>query len=99
MKITIDVSEITKSLSKDLADNEQLGRDIAGKLAFDLQAGLKLRTPVDTGTARNGWDVDLAGEYPIVMNNVEYIGYLNEGHSDQAPAGFVEAEIDKVTKS
>jgi hypothetical protein len=31
-----------------------------------------------------------------VSNNVPYIGRLNEGHSAQAPAGFVQAAVKKA---
>lgn len=31
-----------------------------------------------------------------ISNNVPYISRLNDGHSHQAPAGFVEAAVDRV---
>lgn len=34
----------------------------------------------------------------FVSNNVPYIQRLNNGHSKQSPAGFVEAAIDKAVK-
>ena len=96
MRILISITD--KELSE--ADIEKLGSDLANKLAFDLQTELKrappLGTPVDEGTARAGWDLDTSGPSPIVQNNVEYIGYLNDGHSDKSPAGFVETAIDKI---
>lgn len=69
-------------------------REIEEKLLLDLHGGLVLATPVDTGRARAGWTVDTTAL--VIENNVEYIGKLNEGHSKQAPAGFVETEIDKI---
>ncbi len=33
-----------------------------------------------------------------IVNNVPYIGKLNDGHSRQAPAGFVENAIDAATR-
>lgn len=50
-------------------------------------------------SARQTGEVSVAAEWnlrrgPIfVSNNVPYIQKLNEGHSPQAPAGFVEAAI------
>ena len=35
----------------------------------------------------------------FVTNNVFYIRYLNDGHSPQAPAGFVQIEIEKVVRN
>lgn len=66
------------------------------KTLLDLHAGLVQRTPVDTGRARSGWQVDT--QAGVIENNVEYIEALNRGHSAQAPAGFVEAEIDRATR-
>ena len=39
-----------------------------------------------------------APDFPVVFlaNNLPYAQRLNEGHSQQAPAGFVEASIDSV---
>jgi hypothetical protein len=69
----------------------------AGILAtvYQLKDELVLATPVDTGLARESWEV-----YPIkvgvhpayeIRNNTPYIGALNDGHSDQAPAHFIES--------
>ncbi|THD35710.1 MAG: hypothetical protein E7773_10205 [Sphingomonas sp.] len=62
----------------------------------DLTAPPPVGTPVDTGVARNGWQLDLSQPLaPEVYNDVVYINALNNGHSQQAPAGFIEAAIDK----
>ncbi|MXO94293.1 hypothetical protein GRI62_11870 [Erythrobacter arachoides] len=102
MRITIDVSDITFSLDEELEENEQLAKDEALKTAHNIVKELKKEPPVGTprknGIARNGWDVDENGDAPVIFNNVEYINALNNGHSKQSPAGFVEAAIDKFTK-
>lgn len=84
------VNDIIKEVEKTVDDEIQ-------KMATDLHAGLMRATPVDTGRARNGWQLTLGNE-PVIENQVEYIGVLNDGHSKQAPALFVEAEIDRVTR-
>lgn len=99
MKIKIDLSDITRNLNLEAELTEQLVADVVKKTALDLQAGLMLATPVDEGTARNGWQIDDAGEMTRVQNMVPYIGVLNDGHSKQAPAGFVENVIDDVVRS
>ncbi|WP_199556401.1 HK97 gp10 family phage protein [Sandaracinobacteroides hominis] len=42
----------------------------------------------------------IAGAAPFepiyLVNNLPYAGALNDGHSRQAPAGFVEAAVDQV---
>lgn len=37
--------------------------------------------------------------FVLVFNNVEYIVRLNEGHSTQAPARFVQVAVDKVARN
>jgi len=51
---------------------------------------LKEATPVDTGKARDGWHL---GEKDEIVNDVEYIDYLNDGSSKQAPKHFIEKTV------
>lgn len=78
--------------------------------AFKLETGVKLRMPVDTGRARASWghstapaspsdgiwDEDEADLSIVEGTAVDYVAYLNEGSSSQAPAGFIDAEAFKV---
>lgn len=90
--ISIDISGVLKGVEADV-------NKMVDKLATDLFAGLKLSTPVDTGRARAGWELELnEGRNPVIQNMVPYIGVLNDGHSLQAPQNFVELEIAKVIK-
>lgn len=50
---------------------------------------LKDATPVDTGLARDSWKV----ENDAIVNTVEYIDYLNQGSSKQAPSYFIESTV------
>ena len=56
-------------------------------------ARLAENTPVLTGRAKRGWMIKPAGAQLRITNDVPYIGELNEGHSPQAPARFVEATL------
>lgn len=91
MRVVVSGSDQIAAAIQKLIDDE------AKKVATDLHAGLIRATPRDTGRAANGWQLEF-GENPVVENQVPYIGVLNDGHSDQAPPLFVEAEIDRVTK-
>jgi hypothetical protein len=51
---------------------------------------LKDNTPVDTGEARDGWYLDKDGN---IVNEVEHIEALNDGHSKQAPEYFIEKTL------
>jgi len=65
------------------------------KLKSDIQVANMLgdlveATPIDTGQARASWNVDKRDDIYNVKNDVEYIQYLNEGSSKQAPSHFIE---------
>ena len=78
--------------------------------AFELERKVKMLMPVDTGRARASWGhstppasaadgiwiEDEAGLEVIEGSNVEYIGALNEGHSQQREAGFIDAAAASV---
>lgn len=99
--ITIDLSDIAQMLSANeledvVADELQ---DIATAIYVDLTAPPPTGTPVLTGVARNGWQIDTSVPLaPEVYNRVAYINRLNNGHSQQSPSGFVDAILDKHTR-
>ncbi|GAA0766961.1 HK97 gp10 family phage protein [Brevundimonas olei] len=95
----IDVSDITMNLNLEHELCEKAAKEIAEEIGFDLLADLIVKTPVDTGRARNGWEIVAEGEHTVVQNMVPYIGVLNDGHSKQAPANFVESAVASVTRS
>lgn len=75
-------------------------KDLKNKIEIEIQTKkksemkaivekLKDATPVDTGLARDSWKID--GDR--IVNDVEYIDYLNQGSSKQAPSHFVENTI------
>ena len=47
-------------------------------------------TPIDTGKARASWSVEKRADVYDVKNDVDYIQYLNQGTSKQAPSRFIE---------
>lgn len=94
----IDFSDLTGNIAKDVELTERELVDLTAKITLDVHADLVLATPVDTGTARAGWTAETPTtpyESGIVENNVEYIGYLKDGHSPQAPSGFVDNIVQK----
>lgn len=98
MSIKINISDLVAKIPVIAAQIEQVTHDERDKLAMDIYADLARETPVDTGAARHGWQVDLVGDQQVITNAVPYIGELNRGHSKQAPAGFIEAVIDRHTR-
>jgi len=92
-------SKATRQTEKDIAhdyDNYQtrLFRELVRK------------TPIDTGQAQRGWkEIQDMGKLigtnkkaVIIRNDVAYIQRLDEGHSSQAPKGFVEKTIKQTRK-
>lgn len=94
----IDFSDLANNIVKDVKLTEQELVDLTAKITLDVHADLVLVTPVGTGTARGGWTAvtpTAPYEAGVVENNVDYIGILNDGHSPQAPAGFVDNIVQK----
>jgi hypothetical protein len=55
------------------------------------------RTPVDTGFCQDGWEIEAAEEGTfIIYNRTEYVSYLEDGWSKQAPSGFVRISIEEI---
>lgn len=54
------------------------------------------RTPVDTGYAQSQWHLDTDSSSFTVSNQCEYIQYLENGHSQQAPTGMVAVTMNEV---
>lgn len=98
MSIHVDISQLLAAIPLIETRSKEMAEAIRDKIALDIQGDLIRETPVDTGQARNGWQNDLVGGQRHVQNSVPYIGELNNGHSNQAPAGFIEAIIDRHTR-
>ena len=92
MRITVDTKAVA-GLLDDFKDEASKHFEIAV-----LNAYLELRkeTPIDTGEARDGWEMERAvsvDDIARITNDVEHILLLNQGHSQQAPRYFVESTL------
>lgn len=91
MKITVKgIDSALKKLKRDLNDKkkEQL-LPAANRLVADLEEA----TPKDTGYAASRWEARKVGDKVVVSNDAPYIDDLNRGHSQQAPAYFIEKTV------
>ena len=113
MRISIEFGDFSREV-RDAAQNERRVRVMAGnsvrRAAFDLERGVKIRMPVDTGRARASWGhskppanpddgiwIEDEQKMEIVQGTkVPYVQALNEGSSRQAPAAFIDAEARRV---
>lgn len=73
-----------------LADFRKLSKAESDVVADKLVVALAAATPKDTGRAAAGWRRDEKGN---IVNDVEYIDDLNDGHSKQAAPRFIEATV------
>ncbi len=101
MIVTIDTSEL-KKLAQEATLAEKgtavYARNTVKAVSFALERRIKSEMPVDTGRARASWGhgpesiwkSDDGGLSITQGSNVDYIVYLEAGHSRQAPAGFIE---------
>lgn len=69
------------------------------EVGFYLARELKRTNPVDTGKSRRGWTVQgHANGNVTVYNKVQYVQYLEKGHSKQAPSGFIRQALSKTRR-
>jgi len=76
------------------------GKQRVRLVGLSILRGVRERTPIDTGRARNSWGRDIweiidDGWGVLQGSNVVYFQRLNEGWSQQAPAGFVDVEAER----
>lgn len=96
--ITIDMGDFSTLADELIQSLMQDAEETITDIYVDLTAPPPEGTPVDTGAARNGWQLDTSDpKAPEVYNTLPYIGRLNDGHSKQTPAGFVERAVSKNT--
>ena len=70
------------------------------QFSFEILKAVMMLTPVDTGRARAGWRYeDLSDNQKRIYNQVEYIIFLEFGHSRQAPLGMVRIAIENALRN
>lgn len=75
--------------------------DVTAKLTLEADRKLKEASPVDTGEFRGKWEATTPtkpGEAGHVTNAAPHAVPLANGHSPQAPAGWIENELQAVVK-
>jgi hypothetical protein len=91
MKFQISLEGVDRELNKLFNLHKQDNKLKSEITVATMVADLVSATPIDTGHARSSWSVDNIGDVFNVRNDAEYIQYLNEGTSKQAPSRFIEA--------
>ncbi|QWT14564.1 hypothetical protein [Sphingobium xenophagum] len=80
---------------------EQKVVDVAAKVTLDVHANVVAGSPVDTGEFRGKWTVETPTQ-PFqngkVENTTPYGPQLVNGHSDQAPKGWIDNAVLAATR-
>lgn len=93
MRISIEnIDSEFRKISQQVEKESKAYLDIKSE---ELLKDLKEATPVDTGRARDGWELVKGVDVNKIENDVPYIDRLNHGSSKQAPPFFVEKEALK----
>lgn len=94
-----ELSALTKEATLAERGTAIYARQVVKSASFAVERRIKQEMPVDMGRARASWGhgsdesiyiVEDGGLSITQGSNVEYIIYLNNGHSKQAPAGFID---------
>jgi hypothetical protein len=102
MKVSLEVINFKQEIERiEREVTELAGVEITERIEY-ATTQLKLVTPVDTGEARMGWKNNIIksrrGRFldGTILNNVEHISHLNNGHSKQAPRYFIEQVLSTI---
>jgi hypothetical protein len=101
IKVNIDVVDFEKEMRRIEEEVAKLASNEIEEQIDYATNQLKIVTPVDTGEARKGWrntkQKDINGYIDgTIINEVEHIVPLNNGHSKQAPKYFIEQVLVRV---
>ena len=95
--MTILVNFSQRDLDNVIISIQILTDDYQDSIAEEAYKLMRDTTPVRTGRARRGWEKRrsrFTGSTRVVENKVPYVIYLNEGHSRQAPKGYIQQALE-----
>lgn len=86
------------SLSVDLTNDSGLPPEEFDALCNEIFDLIVSRTPVDTGNCQAAWQIYFSDENTCeISNSVDYVSYLEDGWSKQAPNGMVQITLDEIS--
>jgi len=95
IKVSLELVNFKKEMERVRNEvSKQSNLEIEERVDYATET-LRVVTPVDTGEARSNWKSETHKDKDgfvngTIYNKVEYIEYLNKGHSKQAPRYFIE---------
>ncbi len=96
--IKLKIKNIDQEFNRINKEAAKLTQEQSRKISKQLLNELVEKTPIDTGLARASWKLKENRNVFEITNSTEYIQYLNEGSSKQAPAFFIESTALKYGK-
>jgi len=94
LSIKVDFKAELEKIKKDF--KKEVDDSVESRTAFATEALARV-TPIDTGYARSRWVYDIKEInneiVGVITNDADYIEYLNQGSSKQAPAFFIERTL------
>jgi hypothetical protein len=113
MKVVFDFKDLEAEHRRSLtilSIAKTRGKTRVRESSLRLKSYIKFAMPVDTGAAQSRWGEETApGIWEVEDDGLtitqgaglepfEYISRLNEGSSQQAPAGFIDALVEQVAE-
>lgn len=95
MKLKMSLMNVESEFKKLFDQRQKLTKEQALTTVNTLKEELIQKTPIDTGLARASWKINESKDNYNLENTTEYIQYLNQGSSQQAPAYFIESTAIK----
>lgn len=87
MKIRTQITGLPEELSRMRTELSSQQKEVLTQYMQLALSELARNTPVDTGEAASSWSISGME----IVNDEDYIVYLNDGSSIQAPAFFIES--------
>ena len=99
--IRIDMTDLLKGVEAFKQAAEQQVLEVTQKITLDVHANVVRGSPVDKGEFRSAWTVEVP-QKPFdngrVENTTPYGPALAQGHSDQAPDGWIDNAVEAAAK-
>lgn len=100
IKFDLEIKDFDKEVRRIHKEASRIANHELEKRVEHATEALASVTPVRTGYARSRWDYDMKRHgdevYGEISNDAHYIGKLNQGTSQQAPAYFIEQVLMTV---
>lgn len=82
-----DINDLIRDLRKIQENSEKAAKATNMKILSDASDIVVAKTPVDTGTLRSAWDIEVDGKKGMLFNDIEYAPHIEYGHRVKGGSG------------